>query len=200
MKDNNRLSFIERVLLWINILFCLALLTSYLAPVIDPHKSWPIAFFGLAYPLLLLINLLFALYWMARLKWYAFASLICISCGWNMLSNNVGLHKSKAPVFKTDSSYIRVMTYNVHNFKRYGSKNDISTKHEILQIINEQQPDVIGFQEFYTRKHGQYDLRDSILKIIGSSYSYFAPVFVTQSEAIGIALIFQIPYNQPGKA
>ena len=199
MKGKNRLSFIERVLFWINILLCLSLLISYLAPVIDPHKAWLIAFFGLAYPLLLLVNLFFALYWIARLKWQAFASLLCISCGWNMLSNNIGLHKNNAGVVKHDSSFIRVMTYNVHNFKRYGSKNDISTKHDILQIINEQQPDVIGFQEFYTRKHGQYDLRDSILKILGSTYSYFAPVFVTQSEAIGIAIFSKYPITNEGQ-
>jgi hypothetical protein len=58
MKAKKRnLPFIDKVFLWINYLLCLALLFSYLAQYIDPRKFWPFAFFGLAYPPLLLANL-----------------------------------------------------------------------------------------------------------------------------------------------
>jgi len=86
-----------------------------------------------------------------------------------------------------------MMTYNVHNFKRYGAKNDISTKHEILDIISQQHPDIIGFQEFYTRKQGQYDMRDSIVKIMGSGFYYFEPIIFNNNEAIGLAIFSKFP-------
>ncbi len=90
---------------------------------------------------------------------------------------------------------LRMMTYNVHNFKRYGAKNDISTKHEILEIIADQQPDIIGFQEFYTRNHGQYDMLDSIQKILKCNNYFFEAVRSNRDEAIGMAIFSKFPIS-----
>jgi endonuclease/exonuclease/phosphatase family metal-dependent hydrolase len=198
MKAKPKLSFLGRIVLWLNCLFCIALIISHFAHSVDPKTIWEIAFFGLAYPILLLINLLFACYWLFRKKWYAFISIACILSGWNVLNNNVGFHLSGSAPDTAHLNVIRTMTYNVHNFKRYGAKNDISTKHEILQIIGQQSPDIIGFQEFYTRKQGQYDMRDSIQKIMGAAYYYFEPVVSNNSEAIGVAIFSKFPIINHG--
>jgi len=202
MKANTtKLTFIDKIILWLNILLCLALLTSYLASSIDPKKFWELAFFGLAYPFLLMANLIMAAFWLIRRKWHALIPLLCIALGWNILANNVGFHASgndPGGHEKAADINIRMMTYNVHNFKRYGSKNDISTKHDILEIISDQHPDIIGFQEFYTRNQGEYDMRDSILKIMGASYYYFEPIIFNSSESIGIAIFSKFPITDHG--
>jgi endonuclease/exonuclease/phosphatase family metal-dependent hydrolase len=194
MKVKTKLSFIDKIILWLNGLLCLALLISFFAPSVDPKKVWEIAFFGLAYPFLLIANIIMVFWWLLRKKRYAFISILCIVCGWKVLNNNIGFRMPASASYAPGLNVVRMMTYNVHSFKRYGAKNDISTKHDILQIINDQQPDVIGFQEFYTRSHGQYDMRDSIVKIMGSGYYYFDPVIFNSTEAIGIAIFskFQI--------
>src|ERR1700758_5574452 len=92
MKAKRNISVLDKILLGLNILLCLALLISYLAPVTDPKKAWLIAFFGLAYPMLLLSNLIMVFYWMFRKKWYLFLSLLSIICGWNVLNDNIGFH------------------------------------------------------------------------------------------------------------
>lgn len=51
-----------------------------------------------------------------------------------------------------DSSSVRLMTYNVHHFKQFGSEVDSNARNNILDLINEEQPDVIAIQEFLTRK------------------------------------------------
>lgn len=193
MKVKNKLSFIDKIIFWLNALLCFALLISYLAPIIDPKKVWVFAFFGLAYPLLLIGSIIFMLYWIIRKKWHFLLSLICIVIGWNVLLNSFELHVQSSGSYSPNSMVIRMMTYNVHNFKRYGAANDISTKQEILQLIAEHQPDIIGFQEFYTRKAGQYDLRDSILKIMGTNWYYFEPVLANSQEAIGPAIFSRFP-------
>jgi len=193
MKAKSKTSLLDKLLLGLNILLCLALLTSYLATVTDPQKAWMIAFFGLAYPMLLLGNVIMVFYWLFRKKWYLLLSALCILCGWNVLNNNIGFHSQAGDQPVKDGNTIRMMTYNVHNFKRYGSKNDVSTKRDILQIIREQQPDVIGFQEFYTRKHGQYDMRDSIAHIMGSDQYYFEPIIFNNDESIGVAIFSKFP-------
>lgn len=49
---------------------------------------------------------------------------------------------------KDSEHYLRMMTYNVHQFKKYGENNDVSTKDQIIKVIEDQNPDVICFQEF----------------------------------------------------
>jgi endonuclease/exonuclease/phosphatase family metal-dependent hydrolase len=198
MKVKSKLSLVDRIIWWLNCFLCIALLISYLAPVADPKKAWFIAFFGLAYPFLLMANLIMIAYWLVRKKWYFLLSIICIACGWNVLNNNIGFRKPTTDPALKSGKIIRMMTYNVHNFKRYGSKNDVSTKQEILQIINQQQPDIIGIQEFYTRGHGKYDMRDSILKIMASDFYYFEPILSNNEEAIGIAIFSKFPIIDHG--
>ncbi|HVV55428.1 MAG TPA: endonuclease/exonuclease/phosphatase family protein [Mucilaginibacter sp.] len=193
-----RLNFIDRLFLWVNIAFSLGLLISYLAPVVDPAKFWPVAFFGLAYPILLLGNAILIVWWLIRKSKWMLLPVICILVGWKTLNRNIGLRFPSDPPYIAGSDMIRVMTYNVHDFKRYGARNDIPTKREILQIIREQQPDIIGFQEFYTRRRGQYDMLDSILKILNTNYYYLEAVDSTPYEDVGLALFSKYPITAHG--
>ncbi|MBB5396728.1 endonuclease/exonuclease/phosphatase family protein [Mucilaginibacter sp. AK015] len=194
----SKLPFIDKVFLWINYLLCLALLLSYLAPYVDPRKFWPIAFFGLAYPPMLLVNVLMMLYWLVRKSWYIGLSLITILIGWNVLNSNIGMRLPAGASQTTPQKQLRLMTYNVHNFKRYGEKNDISTKHEILDLVGQEQPDIIGIQEFFTRKKGQYDMIDSVMRIMRAKNYYFEPTMTSAGEAIGMAIFSKYPIKAYG--
>ena len=198
MKAKKGLSFIDKLFLWINIFLCTCLLISYLAPITNPTKFWPVAFFGLAYPFLLLGNVILIVYWLFRKSIWIFLSIVVIGIGLNVLNKNIGLRFTSSPTFIAGSNIIRMMTYNVHNFKRYGSKNDISTKQEILQIIRDQTPDIIGFQEFYTKNKGQYDMLDSIKKILNCTNYYFETVRSNADESIGMALFSKFPITAHG--
>ena len=199
MKVKNKLPLIDKIILFLNALLSLSLLTSYLAHLVDPATIWEFAFFGLAYPFLLMANLIMVIYWLLRRRWYALLPVICIAYGWDVLTNSIGFHSSTADKGKpSDPANIRVMTYNVHNFKRYGAENDISTKHEILDIISHEQPDILGIQEFYTRTVGQYDMRDSIMKIMNTTYYYFEPAVFNKTRALGIAIFSKYPITGNG--
>ena len=63
------------------VLFALSL--SYLSPYISPDSFlWPIAFTGLIYPILLLVNTLFFIYWTISFKRHAWANLVIILLGY----------------------------------------------------------------------------------------------------------------------
>ena len=51
--------FTDRIILILNILGAAALMLAYLAPVVNPAKVVLPALFGLAYPYLLIMNLIF---------------------------------------------------------------------------------------------------------------------------------------------
>ena len=195
MKAKKNLPLFDKLLLWVNYVFCLALLISYLAPVTDPRKYWIVAFFGLAYPPVLLLNALLIIYWAFRKRWYFLLSAICIFCGIGVLNNNIGFHSSNSSL---SPGTIRLMTYNVHSFKKFGSNKDISTKREILALIASQHPDIIGFQEYYTRKKGQYEMTDSLIKIMKSDNYYLESFEGNQDEVIGDAIFSKFPIVNKG--
>ncbi|MBS1525405.1 MAG: hypothetical protein JST19_07140, partial [Bacteroidetes bacterium] len=109
MKAKKKLNFIDRFFLWINILLCIGLLISYLAPVTDPAKFWPVAFFGLAYTYLLAGNLMLIVYWLFRKIPFALISIACIALGWNILNRNIGLRPSTDSTYLAGSDMLRVM-------------------------------------------------------------------------------------------
>lgn len=187
MKAKKGLGFISKLFLWINCLFALSLLISYLAPSVDPRSNWLVAFFGLAYPPLLLVNLLFVLFWIIRKSYFVFISFACILIGWNALNNNIGFHAARTYRQKESPEAIRIMTYNVHSFKRYGERNDISTKHEILDIFSTHQPDILGMQEFYSRSRGEYDMVDSIKHLLNAR-CYFKVLAKGSRDGWGLAI------------
>jgi endonuclease/exonuclease/phosphatase family metal-dependent hydrolase len=194
-----KLPIVDKVILFLNAFLAFFLLLSYLASWADPKSFWEFAFFGLAYPFLLVSNIIVMVYWLLRRRWFWLVSLLCIVLGWDVLNNTIGFRPSTADnVTGSDPANIRMMTYNVHDFKRYGSKNDISTKHEILDIISTEHPDILGIQEFYTRTQGQYDMRDSIMNMMNNAYYYFEPVIYNKREALGIAIFSKYPIVNHG--
>jgi endonuclease/exonuclease/phosphatase family metal-dependent hydrolase len=187
------LGFFSKLLLGLNIILSAAMLLSYLAPVVNPSNHWVFSFFGLAYPILLLISLLFIVYWLLAKSLWFLLPVIVIAIGWGTLKKNIGLRASVKPGISKDSNAIRIMTYNVHDFKPYGSDNDTSTKNAILDIVNHEQPDIIGFQEFYSRKKGRYDLVDTLKKVLNTN-NYDAEYFESNYlEGIGIAIFSKYP-------
>lgn len=53
-----------KILLVLNILVCVAMVMSYLAPHIDPQQYWIFSFFGLIYPFLVIVQLVFLITWL----------------------------------------------------------------------------------------------------------------------------------------
>lgn len=196
-KSDQTLSLFTKLLLFINCGFALALLISYLAPVVDPRKFWPVAFFGLAYPPLLLANIIFIIYWLIARAKLALVSIVTILIGWNALHNNVGLSFwNKAP--ERSNGNLRVLTYNVHNFRKGGVKDDDSTRHGILRVIKSINPDVIGIQEYFGRDWGRYVMEDSISNLFKNKYSHIEASLESNTEKIGVAIFSRYPIISKG--
>lgn len=151
---------IERIILILNITAALFLLLSYLAPLIDPSKFFFPALLGLIYPYLLVTNVAFAIYWLIRLKKEVLISLLVILLGWNHLNNLLPLNLSRkdVPDHIPSSQFLRVLSYNVRGFDIYHWIQDPDIKREMFGLIEQQEPDIVCFQEYFTtiyrgRKH-----------------------------------------------
>jgi endonuclease/exonuclease/phosphatase family metal-dependent hydrolase len=194
-----RIHLFSRFVLIVNIFAVIALLLSYLASYLDPSSFWITPFFGLAYPAILLINIILVFYWLIRWPKFALISGLAILAGWTVILNYIGFRENTAiMVPKSSESFIRVMTYNVHNFKQFGDKNNQFTKDQILNLIRNEQPDVICFQEFFSRKTGDYNFKKYILEILKTEHYYFKPSTDNGYESIGMAIFSKFPIVNQG--
>jgi endonuclease/exonuclease/phosphatase family metal-dependent hydrolase len=144
--------FTNKALLILNILGATALMLAYLAPLVNPAKLFFPALFGLAYPYLLLVNLIFLLIWLIRLKKEVLLSLIVIILGWNHLNNLIPINfKDSGIPESTDPDRIfKALSYNVRGFDVYRWTNDPEAKQEIFDFLKNQDPDLVCIQEYYT--------------------------------------------------
>ena len=178
----------------------LALLLGFLASKVDPRDFQLIVFFGLAYPYILVLNLIMIMWWCLRKRWaYAAATLIPILISWNVLTATFGFVGEKGKGPKSDAGLIRMMTYNVHSFKPYGRENVESVKQQMLDLIAEERPDIICFQEYFTRRKGSFDITDSLKRILNKPYYYFVPSSENEYEASGLAIFSRYPIKNKGE-
>ena len=108
----------DRIILVLTGLASASLLLSYLAPIVNPSKFILPALFGLAYPFLLILNLVFFCYWLIQLKKEILISLIVILLGWNHLNNLLPLNfkDARIPVSSSADRMFKVLSYNVKGF------------------------------------------------------------------------------------
>jgi len=183
----------------IAVLLAIALVLGFLAGRFDPRDYKYIPFFGLAYPFMLGLNVLMIIWWCIRGRWsFACSTLILILLGWSALSATFGIFGNEGIGPKARAEDIRMMTYNVHSFKPYGTDIVDSVKEQMLDLIQKENPDVICFQEYFTRRKGPYDITDSLKRILDTRHFYFVPSSDNNYEATGLAIFSKYPIVNKG--
>ena len=126
--------FTDRVILILNILGAAAMLMAYLAPLVNPSRMVLPALFGLAYPYLLMLHLVFLCYWLIRLKKEILISLVVILLGWTHLNSLIPLspRPSEIPVNISQDKLLKALSYNVRGFNIYQWSREPEAKKEIF--------------------------------------------------------------------
>ena len=186
---------IHRIFLIINAGFALALLISYLAININPNTFALPAFFGLAYPYLLLVNVIIAIIWAVNLKYEALISVVFILLGLTHFSNYI---KFRRPGDDRENTF-KVISYNVHVFSYLGENKRPDTKGRILSVLKEQQPGILCLQEFST--DGDFNIIDHEIKdaLGGRCYSYAKLFKSRRSRQFGIVTYSKFPIINKGE-
>ncbi|WP_372754806.1 endonuclease/exonuclease/phosphatase family protein [Labilibaculum sp.] len=162
-------NFLHKSLVVFSLIFSGSLLFSYLAAHINPSNFWLPAFWGLAYPYILAVNILFVVYWIFRKRWSFLLPLIAIVIGYQSLSNFIQFSSTKDPLEKENT--IGVLSYNVRSFDHYQWTKDVNTPKHIVQLAKNSKSEIICFQEFRTTSSGllsTYNLK----KELNTKYSF----------------------------
>jgi endonuclease/exonuclease/phosphatase family metal-dependent hydrolase len=144
---SKKLGIFSILILMVNIFFILTLAFSYLSVYISPEKSWILPFFGLLYPYLVLINIIFIIYWIIFRRWFFLLSAIIISAGWNHLQRTVQIRFSN-PV-PLEQAHFKVITYNVKNLSNDNvDLLEPEIRDNILSYLDKENAEIICLQEF----------------------------------------------------
>jgi endonuclease/exonuclease/phosphatase family metal-dependent hydrolase len=122
------------------------LLLSFLLPYVSPKNFALLSVISLAVPLLIILNILFALFWLLKVKKQLLLSLFVLLIGYKYVGS---LYKFSSSKNIQSEDNISLMSYNVRLFNVYNwiDKKDISS--QIMDFIIAENPDVISFQEYH---------------------------------------------------
>jgi endonuclease/exonuclease/phosphatase family metal-dependent hydrolase len=175
------------------------LLLSYLSAVISPGVLWIFAFVGMAYPVLVIVNLLFVFFWIMFRKWYFLLSLVIIAAGYKVLGNYIQFHGKNDPRTEMKATF-KLLTYNVRLFNYYLWDNDTSAKEKILTFINEEKPDIVCFQEFINVPGSAFDIGKVKEKLPWLPYVHVSYTSNVPGElSFGMATFSRHPIINKGK-
>lgn len=187
-------TFFGKLWLLIGIALAIGLLLGIQAGNADPRKHALIAFFGLAYPFILMLNAVMIVLWVVRGRLiFALITVVIIISGWHALIATVGIFGERGEGAKSDPDLVRMMTYNVHSFKKYGEDSNEGVKQQMLAVVRKEDPDIICFQEYYTRRKGSYDITDSLKVMLKTSNYYFVSSSENSYEGTGLAIFSRYP-------
>lgn len=188
--------FTNRLVLVFNALAALALLVAYLAPVVNPAKLFMPALFGLAYPYILVLNLIFIIYWMIRMKKEILLSIVVILLGWNHLNNllPINFRPSEVPVNAAPGQLLHVLSYNVRAFDMYHWNEDQGARDGIFEFIRKEDPDLLCLQEYYISNKVGQRVEDVTEKLKTLSHrAVFHPADPNNLKGFGIATYSKYP-------
>lgn len=178
-----KLSWVDKLLFLLNSLVAATLLLSNLLPYLSPKTFGIIAVFSLAVPVLIVLNILFAIYWIIKLKKQFLVSTLVLLIGFNQL--NLLYKIADKEILLTDD--LKVMSYNVRLFNIYKWKKE--GKEETLKLVSDfiesKNPDILCFQEFLTDYDVNFDYKyNYIQRNSNKKISYFGLAIFSKYKII----------------
>lgn len=149
----------------------IAMAMSVLSSYVDPVKfSW-MAYFGLAFWMILMYNILILMFLVLMWSRMAWVSVIAL------VISLPGVYKSFSAGSPQEGGELRVMSYNVLNFSDYygSGKSREEVAHRVANFVLEHNPDVLCVQEFaeFMPKTGRKDCIAQYGELLKMPYQYY---------------------------
>jgi endonuclease/exonuclease/phosphatase family metal-dependent hydrolase len=195
-QRKGKLKLVDKFVLALTILCSLALLLSYLAPSTDPREYWVIAVLGFGYQVLVLFEIAFLLYWIVRRSPIAILPTASILLGFSVILAQYKFSPAHSVGPVKDTANIRVLQYNVHEFKGIEQYEGMPSINRVLGVINEKIPDIITLEEYHRTKEGEDSaIVNSVKRNLGISYSFikFYNGRGRDQDSVGDAILSRYP-------
>lgn len=145
-------------LLLFNIVAVFAIGLASLSVYISPEQFWIPALFGMAYPYLLVVNIIFIVLWIVIKPKFALFSVLIILAGFNNIGNYLQFSREKSP-----EKGLRVTSYNVKYFMGNTEFPNKENADHILNFLRQDNADIICLQEVRLNKRQIFDFKNTRL-------------------------------------
>ena len=148
--------FLIYTILFLNIVAVFAIGVASLSVYISPAEFWIPALFGLAYPYLLVINLVFIILWAIVKPKFVIFSILVILAGFNHIGNYLQFSGKK-----TEEKGLRITSYNVRYFMGTTEFPSKENADHITDFLRQNNADIICLQEVRLNKRQIFDVKNS---------------------------------------
>jgi len=177
-------------------IIAIALVMSFLATLISPSAFWPLAYFGLAFPFLLLMNLgVFVLLIVHKKKTVIIplvAFILCLEPASNFFQIRL-----RAPENKFEHRDVKILTYNVHLFNLINWNDTPNKMDDVVRFIIAQKPDIVCLQEYCLT--ASPEVQKKIKKLYAKyPYRHIEYSMTSRKYNFGIATLSKFPIVKKG--
>ncbi|OAB81572.1 endonuclease [Cochleicola gelatinilyticus] len=184
------MGFFGKLIFWLNSVAAFLLVLSFVLPYVPP-KSYPnLSLLSLAVSPLLVINALFAVYWLVRMRRQMLLSILVLAIAYFHFNEFVQF-SSEGDASEYEQS-LKLLSYNVRLFNAYekdGDNSEASNKvaSTVASILKEEDPDVLCIQEYYRKETVDF-----------SAYPYKYIHFKDDKTKLGHAIFSKYPMARQG--
>lgn len=174
-------SFFRRVtkhfFITVNIIAAILFLLGSYGYLLNPKYFWPIGLLTLITFYFLLVLVAFIFFWLIIKPRRALISVVALLLAYNSISNILPFRFSNSFTKEKQDNVLRVMSWNVAQFNVMDDKLHPDVKSRMIDIINQNEPDIACFQEMVAEDstvtdHGHVDEFLQKLNFKNYFYSY----------------------------
>ena len=197
----------KKVFILTNIIVVALFLLGCYAHYLFASKSWFVGLLALSTFYFLIVLLLFFVFWMMTKSKWALLFLPVLLAGWNHITKIIPFRTSADFNIQKQKDALRIMSWNVAQFDILQFKKDPSVHNNMIDLINQYQPDIACFQEMvagdsiidlnnkYYHKFAFYSIQDFELSLhfADEYYSYNWKENYLSSQHFGIIIFSKYP-------
>ena len=162
-------TLVKWIMMGSNIVAAFFMLMTLIGSVLSPDKLVFTAYFALAFPIAIFVNIVFVIFWLLARKWFFLVSLSCLLFSGAEISNTFPVRFGKTEVVQTNNP-ISLLSYNTRmsgDLKKHTKKNP----NKVIQYILDSNADIVCLQEFTVSSNKEYLTEKDMYRIF-KKYPY----------------------------
>ncbi|MCL9807764.1 endonuclease/exonuclease/phosphatase family protein [Flavobacterium luminosum] len=151
-----KLSWFNKIIFFFNAVVTVLTFVAYLLPFLAPKWFPFLSVLTLFLPFFIIVNVLFFLYWLVQIKRQLALSGLVLILGITFINKYYKFSGKELPT--SDKDFL-VMSYNVRLMNLFNWIPKENVAEDILEFVNEKNPDVLCIQEYSTSASAKIDLK-----------------------------------------
>jgi len=175
-----------------NLLAAFIMVMTLVGTVLSPEKFLLPAYLTLVFPLIIILNIGFVIFWMLARKWYFLLSLSLLLFSATQINDTFPIHLGKIETVSVKKT-IHILTYNTMGSGEL-KKHTKRKPNKVIQYILDSNADIVCLQEFTVSSKNEYLTQADIIRIFSKyPYKHIQYNYNENSKQSGVATFSKYP-------